>query len=58
MKRQNFWIPADLLRNPHVKKEYVPSHEREGFDENKVEVIPTGQRVDRKSVSAFVISRK
>ena len=52
------WVPANLLKDTsRIKADYIPSHEREGFDESLVEVVPTNNRVSTKAISAFVINR-
>ena len=55
MNRFNPWMPADLLRGP--KPEYIPSHEREGFDEKKVIKLPTTGMQAGPVSKTFVISR-
>ena len=55
MKPRDVWVPADLLRGP--KPEYIPSHEREGFDEKKVIKLPSYGEIQKKPGSQFVISR-
>jgi hypothetical protein len=59
MKRQRLhpWVvPADK-GTPRKKKDYIPSHQREGFDESKVEVLPNYGDVQKPFSQQFVISR-
>jgi hypothetical protein len=59
MKRPNtnLFVVPDKPTQDRAKRNYVPSYQREGFDESKVEVLPSYGVEGRNPGSAFVITR-
>jgi hypothetical protein len=59
MKRhqQHPWVAPIDKPNSKTKKEYIPSHEREGFDESKIEVLPSYGDIQKPISQQFIINR-